>query len=77
MSRREEEEQNIITTLRWAQEYIAEYQKTGKFSPFALLTGESDKEQRHFCNCVDFIETLTRAVDDFKRTRKSIDYNRA
>lgn len=72
MSRREEEEQNIITALRWAQEYIVEYQKTGNFSPFALLTGESDKEQRHFCNCVDFIETLTRAAEDFRKIRDNI-----
>jgi len=69
------EQENIINAMRWAAEYITEYNRSGGgFDPFAALT-ETNKKQRHFINCVDLYEELARVTEAFREARARIDHD--
>jgi hypothetical protein len=65
---------NLFSAIEWANDYIIEYQKSGKFDPVSALTGTADKEQRIFTECVNFLHTLEEATADFKSIRAKISF---
>ena len=67
--------ENVASAATWAAEYIKEYNKSGDFNPFALLTGTQDKKQQIFCECCDFLQTLEEATEKFRRTRDKITFS--
>ena len=65
---------NMESAIRWAEDYIKEYQKSGDFDPFRELTGTADKKQRLFGECVDFLHALEMATETFRQNRDRITF---
>lgn len=57
---------NLISALTWAQNYINEYKKSGAFDPYAALSGEADRKQKIFIQCVSFITDLENITENHR-----------
>ena len=66
-------EDKIAITVKWARDYITDYQKNGcYFDPFKALTGTEDKQQRMFGECVNFLSEVENLIEQFDKTRNKI-----
>jgi hypothetical protein len=60
----------LENAVKWCNDFIIEYQKNGDFDPFTALTGNENKRQKIYVECVNFLYSLESLTDDFKDIRK-------
>jgi hypothetical protein len=60
----------LENAVNWCNEYIKAYQKIGDFDPFKALSGENDKKDKLYIECVNFLYELETLTDNFKDIRK-------
>ena len=62
----------LYTYIKCANDYINFFNKNVDFEPFQIITGETDKQHKLFCECVDFLNNLEKAAEDFENNRNKI-----
>lgn len=67
---------NVLSAAKWAAEYIAEYEKSGReFDPFKVLSGTDDKKSKLFTESINFLHEIEETAESFRKTRDRISFS--
>ena len=66
-----DDNKKLFNKIKWAQDYIAAYNKKYDFDPLKVLSGQENRKDKLYIVCCNFLGGIDEALYEFEKAQKA------